>query len=147
VISQKRYRTIPDYRVRRAPQTAHAPCVQRLFSMFPAGLPGLALLLLRASVATALLVDNYSHRGELSGWIQAAAMLISVASSVGYLTPVVAVMSLVFHALIWSGLGIGSVAFAAMISLDAIALALLGPGAYSVDSYRFGRRVVVLPPP
>lgn len=121
--------------------------MQRLFSMFPRGLPGLALLLLRVSVATALLVEIHSHRRDLSGWIQAAAILISVASSAGYLTPIVAVMGLVFHALIWCGLGIGSAAVAIMISLDAIALALLGPGAYSVDSYRFGRRVVVLPPP
>lgn len=147
MISQKGYRTIPDYRVGRAPQPVHATGVQRLFSMFPQGLPGLALLLLRISVATALLIDNYSHRRDLSGWIQAAAIVISLASSVGYLTPVVAVVSLVFHALIWFSLGNGSVAFAAIISLDAIALALLGPGAYSVDSYRFGRRVVVLPPP
>ncbi len=29
----------------------------------------------------------------------------------------------------------------------AIALALLGPGAYSFDSYRFGRRVVEVPVP
>jgi hypothetical protein len=34
-----------------------------------------------------------------------------------------------------------------VLSLDALALALLGPGAYSVDSRRFGRRLVVLPPP
>jgi len=30
---------------------------------------------------------------------------------------------------------------AVVVGLDAVALALLGPGAYSVDSYRFGRRV------
>jgi hypothetical protein len=115
--------------------------------MFPAGLPGLALLLLRASVATALVAENYSHRRDPSGWVQAAAVLISVAASVGYLTPIVAVTGLVLHTVIWSRLGIGSAALTSIIFLDAIALALLGPGAYSVDSYLFGRRVVVLPPP
>jgi hypothetical protein len=34
----------------------------------------------------------------------------------------------------------------AIIGLDALALALVGPGAYSVDSYLFGRRLIVLPP-
>jgi hypothetical protein len=114
--------------------------------MFPTGLPGLALLLLRASVAIALLVENYNHRQSLSGWIQAAAILISVALSAGYLTPILAVIGLVFHGLIWSSLGLGSAAAATVVALNATALALLGPGAYSVDSYRFGRRVVVLPP-
>lgn len=120
--------------------------VQRLFFMFPTGLPGLALLLLRTSVAIALLVENYGHRQDLPGWIETAAALISVALTAGYLTPIVAAISLIFHGLIWSGLGAGNVAVAGIVALNAIALALLGPGAYSVDSYRFGRRVVVLPP-
>lgn len=115
--------------------------------MFPRGLPGLGLLLLRASVGMALLVEDYDHRQDLSGWIQGAAILTSLALSVGYLTPIIAVMALVFHGLIWSGPGVGSAAVETIVSLDALALALLGPGAYSVDSYRFGRRVVVLPRP
>jgi len=115
--------------------------------MFPPGLQGLALLLLRASVAVALLAQYYCHQGDLSGWILAAAILISIALCLGYLTPISAVMCLVLHCVIWFSLGTGSVAVAAMIALDAMALALLGPGSYSVDYYRFGRRLVVLPPP
>jgi hypothetical protein len=114
--------------------------------MFPTGWPGIALLLLRASVIVALLLESYNHRLVLSVWIQAAALLISVALSVGYSTPIVAMVTLLFHGLIWSDLGVGSAFAATIIALDAIALALLGPGAYSVDSWRFGRRVVVLPP-
>jgi hypothetical protein len=41
--------------------------VQRLFSMFPPGWPGLALILLRGSVATAVVLEGYIHRQELSG--------------------------------------------------------------------------------
>ncbi len=37
--------------------------------------------------------------------------------------------------------------FVAMASLDALALAWLGPGAYSIDAYRFGRRVTGAPQP
>jgi hypothetical protein len=121
--------------------------MQRLFSMFPTGSPGVALLLLRASVAIAIVVETYHHRQNLSGWIEATASVIAVAISAGCLTPIVAAMGLVFHALIWSALGVGSAPAATIVSLDAVALVLLGPGAYSFDSYRFGRRLVVLPPP
>ena len=115
--------------------------------MFPPGLPGLALLLLRAATAIALLLDVYGHRHELPGWAWSAALLISVAVSVGYLTPIGALLALACHGLMWFGLGADSTVVAVVFALDAVALALLGPGAYSVDSYRFGRRLVVLPPP
>ena len=121
--------------------------VQRLFSMFPAGLPGLALLLLRASVAIALLFEDHGRRDAVFGWMQGATLLISAALAVGYLTPIAAVGALVFHGLMWLAAGIDSATVAVVLSLDAMALALLGPGAYSVDSWRFGRRLVELPPP
>jgi uncharacterized membrane protein YphA (DoxX/SURF4 family) len=115
--------------------------------MFPPGLPGLALLLLRGSVALALLLHDYSYRAALPPWVHGAAILISLVVSVGYLTPIVASAALVAHAVIWFAMG--AVADAAPLSLifalDALALALLGPGAYSLDSRRFGRRLVVLP--
>ena len=113
--------------------------------MFPRGLPGLALLLLRASVAIALLLEDYAHRQELSGGMHGAAILLSTALCAGYLTPIVAALALLFHGLIWSSVGVGSAGGAIIASLDAMTLALLGPGAYSVDSYRFGR--VLVPPP
>ena len=121
--------------------------VQRLFFMFPPGWPGIGLLLLRASVAIALLLEDYAHRQGLSGGMQGAAILLSTALCAGCLTPIAAALALLFHCLIWSSLGVGSAGGAIILSIDTMALALLGPGAYSVDSYRFGRRVVVLPPP
>jgi hypothetical protein len=121
--------------------------MQKLFSMFPPGLPGLALLLVRASVALALLLTDHGHHNLLPGGIHGAVILISVALAVGYLTPIAAAAALVLHGLLWwFGAGIDSAAAAAVVALDAIALALLGPGAYSIDSYRFGRHRVVLPP-
>jgi hypothetical protein len=115
--------------------------------MFPTGLPGLALLLLRGSAASALVVHSANHRQDLPGWAQALAVLVSIALSLGYLTPIAAIASLVFHALIWSVIGVDSVAASAIVAVDAVALALLGPGSYSIDSYLFGRRVVVIPRP
>jgi hypothetical protein len=117
--------------------------------MFPPGLPGLALLLLRMSVAIALLLDNYAHRSALPGWVHGVVIVISLVLSVGYLTPIVAAAALAVHVSISVALGpdADGAAAALILSLDALALALLGPGAYSVDSHRFGRRLVVLPPP
>jgi hypothetical protein len=114
--------------------------------MFPTGWPGFALVLLRASVVLALLIHTFGHRPEPSSWIQGAAILLSAALAVGFLTPIAAVIVLVIHGLIWSGASTVGPAVAIIVSLDAIALALLGPGAYSLDSNRFGRREVVLPP-
>jgi hypothetical protein len=115
--------------------------------MFPRGLPGLALLFLRASAALALLVNCYLNRSEISGWIQLGAILIALALCMGVLTPIAASAALLFHVNAWWWIG-GISAFACVVVvLDALALALLGPGAYSVDGFRFGRRVVVLQPP
>jgi hypothetical protein len=113
--------------------------------MFPQGWPGIGLLSLRSSVAIALLAEGYSHRESLPGWLQAAAVLLSLAVFAGFLTPIAAAIALVLHGLIWLKFG-GSAAMAIIVSVDALALALIGPGGYSVDASRFGRRVVVLPP-
>jgi hypothetical protein len=116
--------------------------------MFPPGLPGLALLLLRLSVAVALLLHSYAHRDALPGWIHATAILISLVVAVGYVTPIAAVAALAYHMLTALAFGAGPDAMVVMFvpAIDALALALLGPGAYSIDCRRFGRRVVVLPP-
>jgi hypothetical protein len=113
--------------------------------MFPTGLPGFALLLLRASVAIAVVVS--SHGEVATGWLQATAILVAVGLLAGCLTPILAVIALVVQGFIWSGFGLDTMVWAAVVSLDAIALALVGPGAYSLDAYFFGRRVVVLPRP
>jgi len=120
--------------------------VQRLFSMFPRGWPGIGLLCLRSSVAIGVLVEGHRHQQHLPGWIQGAAVLLSITLFAGYLTPLAAAIGLLFHGLIWHSLSGGDAGVAIILSLDTIALALIGPGGYSVDASRFGRRVVVLPP-
>lgn len=121
--------------------------MQRLFTMFPRGLPGLALVFLRLSAATALMLNCLLNRSEISGWIQLGAVSIVALLCIGFLTPIAALVTLALHALIWAGLDSFNMAAMIVVTLDALALALLGPGAYSMDAYRFGRRVLVLPPP
>ncbi|HEY5756751.1 MAG TPA: hypothetical protein VIU34_13060 [Steroidobacter sp.] len=120
--------------------------MQRLFTMFPRGRPGIALLLLRASVVITLLADCLAHRAAPSIWIQAGSIPIAVALSLGFLTPIAATATLIVHILIWLLIDFSPWSIVIVATLDAVALALLGPGAYSIDAYRFGRRVLVLPP-
>jgi len=122
------------------------PPVQRLYTMFPPGLPGLGLLVLRTSVAIALLLEHYGHRPGLPHWILAAVILLSLTLCLGFLTPIAAVLGLVLHGLSWYTLGVQSASMVVIVFVDALALALLGPGGYSIDSLLFGRRIVILPP-
>lgn len=117
-----------------------------MFSMFPSGLPGFALLLLRISVALTLLLHGYTRREELAAVALASVLLLAIALVVGFLTPIVALLAMAVQFVgPWRG-GMPILGFVALSILNALALALLGPGAYSFDAVRFGRRVVELPP-
>jgi hypothetical protein len=120
--------------------------MQRLFSMFPPGWPGLGLVLLRVSVAVSVLHDTYDTQKELPGWTLIALAVLSVTLSAGFLTPMVAMLALVVRLVSLIGVSGGNEDAICMTILSALALAMLGPGAYSIDAFRFGRRVVVLPP-
>jgi hypothetical protein len=116
--------------------------MQRLFTMFPNGLPGIALFILRLSVTVALLPEVRAQQHAITG----VTIILSAALCAGVLTPICAVAALATHIAVWCVLGPPNIGVAAMVVLDIAALALLGPGAYSVDSRRFGRRTIVLPP-
>ena len=71
---------------------------------------------------------------------------VSTLLCLGFLTPVMSVVAcaLEMTALLLAGQADGR--FIALSSLNAIVIALLGPGAYSVDARLFGRRELVFPP-
>jgi uncharacterized membrane protein YphA (DoxX/SURF4 family) len=120
--------------------------MQRLFSTFPDGWPGLGLLLLRISVALPALLNTYGAWEPSPGWALIALVLLSAALSVGFLTPMVALLSLLLRLVGPASLSAGTEGTLYITILGALALAMLGPGAYSIDAYRYGRRLVVLPP-
>jgi hypothetical protein len=112
--------------------------------MFPAGLPGFALLLLRLSVAISGFATASGAVPQAPWWSYATCGFVGLALCIGVFTPLFAVLSLTIQlsqfVLLWNDLGQRAVGV-----LIATALSLLGPGAFSVDSYRFGRRRVRFP--
>jgi hypothetical protein len=121
--------------------------VQKLFSMFPAGPPGVALLVLRLCVAALLFIDQ---AGRLSWptplWLTIASVLAAGAIAAGFLTPIFAVACGVLELTASASWAQLAAPFLILSLSLAVVAALLGPGAYSIDALMFGRRMVVLPP-
>lgn len=118
--------------------------------MFPQGGPGVALLLLRISVAAILVLSAVNRLSNFSHLLAGAAVLVGVLLVIGLFTPVSSLATVVLSLtnLLIDGHPSNSVIIVvATAILESIALALLGPGAYSLDAKLFGRRVMVVPPP
>jgi uncharacterized membrane protein YphA (DoxX/SURF4 family) len=116
--------------------------------MFPPGGPGIGLLLLRISVAATfvLIVANQTGFSSIRP-LFVGALLLSLCLTIGALTPYLSFVVCVYALVNLFGASSrpDELLFASLM-LNAAALALLGPGAYSVDARLFGRRVVVVPP-
>lgn len=116
--------------------------MQRLFLTFPGGLPGLGLLLLRACDAVYWLRTGNLHIWEWSTPTGAFFTILNDAGAaliaIGLWTPVIAIAQVVvFSTLLWNS---GLADTRAMVTIIALSLVMLGPGAFSVDARIFGRR-------
>ena len=131
--------------------------LQRLFSTFPRGRPGVGLLLLRVAVALIVIIQGalYFVDGDSLSLSTCAVGLILILAGasflIGFLTPVAGGL-----------VCIGAVSAACsgspppwslfdalpttiLVVIVAAALTLLGPGAMSVDARLFGRREIIVP--
>lgn len=114
-----------------------------MFFEFPARSAGAGLLLLRLSAAGSLIATHLSSP-DLPPWRLCLAVLIAMGLGIGLRTRLLcglSVLALVGHVAVDPAASV-----VAVLSLaDTVALALVGPGAFSVDARLFGRRTVILP--
>ncbi|HSD46754.1 MAG TPA: DoxX family protein [Pyrinomonadaceae bacterium] len=130
--------------------------MRKLFSTFPSQWPGVGLLLLRALVGYSLIALGVAYAREadsMIAWGLAALTFVGAAFLlVGLMTPLAALVvaaggiafAFSFIPSPADTLFDGYVAIINLITLP-IAIALLGPGAFSLDARMFGRREITIP--
>jgi putative oxidoreductase len=121
--------------------------VRRLFSNFARGLPGIGLLLLRLVCGSYLIIAGVAWCRGSQNAASMTAGLFAVADGallfVGLWTPVAGPIVLALSA--WNILAQhGSPHFAILLAAIGAALALIGPGAISMDARLFGWKKIDL---
>ena len=122
--------------------------MQRLFSTFPEGWPGTGLIFLRA--VAGILAVQHGIAGLLTApeptlvTLQLVAAAAAALVLVGFWTPVAGVLlSIAELCLAFSHASDPSIHI--LLSALGAALAMLGPGAWSVDARLFGRKRIQIP--
>jgi len=117
--------------------------LQRLFSMFPNGLPGAGLLLLRLVCSIVIITDSITTIAAAPRAhtliSQSIAIPAAILLLVGLWTPIAGLAIVVVElAMAWSGTkGIEN---SVLLATLGAALAALGPGSHSVDAKLYGRK-------
>lgn len=125
--------------------------MQRLFSTFADGWPGLGLLVLRLLTGVTLIYSGISSIHEESPPLFVTLQTVGIAGGmalcVGLFTPVAGVLAALAKAwiTIWRfSSHTGDPWMALTQSILAAVLTMIGPGAWSIDARRFGRKHIDL---
>jgi uncharacterized membrane protein YphA (DoxX/SURF4 family) len=132
--------------------------LQKLFSSFPEGWPGIGLLLLRITVGLgaileALFAMSRPGAAAVPGWsMVVATVVLGLVLLIGFLTPFASTLAALGDITLGVFCHVAGVpgeydqltgiAYHASMS---IALLMLGPGAFSLDALLFGRREIIIP--
>ena len=132
--------------------------LQKFFSTFPDGWPGVGLLILRIAVALnaiaqgVCILTGSSGVASISGALGLVAIVVGLVFLGGFLTPVVGTILAISYLINAASLFLNNDAnkhanasIAVYLALISLALALLGPGAFSVDARLFGRLEIIIP--
>jgi hypothetical protein len=111
--------------------------------MFPAAAPGIALLMLRVCIAAMLLRADYPGIHILGvTWEFLVLVALCILLCVGLFTPAACALSVLLVGIRLPPVAAGHTIDVLLTLVITISLALLGPGAYSIDAKLFGRRTV-----
>lgn len=115
--------------------------MQRLFSTFARGWPGVGLLLLRVAAGSSLIARSILVLGNTptfgTGFFQLFIATAGVLLIAGLWTPVGAAVMVLLE--LWRIISRhGDPASDILLCVLALAIVLLGPGAWSVDAHLFG---------
>jgi putative oxidoreductase len=117
--------------------------LQRLFSTFADGWPGLGLLLQRLLTGTILLYCGITHLGKASQFVPITPHTIAAGAGilllVGLWTPVGGALVTIVELWIVS-LRVGDPLVPLMLAILGATVAMIGPGAWSIDARLFGRK-------
>ena len=121
------------------------PLVQRLFSIFPSGLPGLGLLLLRAATAIPLIQGGLANLSAPDSAIPELVLAVAGALLlVGLWTPLAGGLIAIVE--LWRAWSDPADPWLHVhLGVLSAALVMLGPGACSVDARLFGRKHIQIP--
>lgn len=130
--------------------------MQRWYRTFPHGLPGIGLLVLRLAIGAKLVVEASSCMLDPQGlklgvWLLSLLALgIGASLVLGFLTQLAAGVSVLAGAAVYLYHPGWVSSLLNLPSPDtigvALAIALMGPGAISLDAHLFGRHKIVIPP-
>ena len=126
-------------------------------STFPSGWSAVALLLLRAIVGVSALGQGYLCLVHLCNWASLAKAVVLLPFGLcvlaGFITPIsslLVALGILAGSTSWfaspatKSLDCNAASFEAVVI--SLALAMMGPGSFSIDARLFGRREILIPP-